>query len=254
MSARPILLTLLSAISLASCATQGAMPDSRAAMDAAIANPARPEADRQRDADRKPAELVAFAGIQAGSRVSEMLPGGGYFTRIFSKVVGPTGKVYALVPPRPATAPAGQPDFAAPMNALAADPNYSNVSVLALDPATKSPELVDVVWTSLNYHDLHNRPNPDLMPTNKMVLNALKPGGVYIVIDHAAEAGSGARDTSKFHRIDPALVKAEVIAAGFEFVGESAALRNPTDAHDVGVREVPRGKTDQFVYKFRKPR
>jgi predicted methyltransferase len=251
---RHLVWTSLVAIGLTACATPGGMGAAKVTLDAAIADPARPDADRQRDADRKPAEMIAFAGIHAGSKVSELLPGGGYFTRIFSKVVGPTGKVYALVPPRPANAPAGMPDFAAPMNALAADTRYGNISVQSFDPAAKSPELVDLVWTSLNYHDLHNRPNPDLMPYNKMVFNALKPGGVYIVVDHVAEAGSGARDTSIFHRIDPALVKTEVTAAGFEFVGESNALRNPADPHNVSLRDPSiRGKTDQFVYKFRKP-
>ena len=101
---------------------------------------------------------------------------------------------------------------------------------------------------------MHNRPNADLMAFNKMALNALKPGGVYIVIDHAAQDGSGKRDTNTLHRIDPALVKAEVLAAGFEFAGESSLLRNPADTKDKNNREALRGKTDQFVFKFRKPR
>jgi predicted methyltransferase len=254
-------------LALAGCASQGSAQGAgkgsggssavaSAAIAAAVADPARPEADRARDADRKPAELIAFAGIKPGTRMSEFMPGGGYFTRIFSKVVGEKGAVYALVPARAASAPANAPDFAAPINALAADPNYRNVHVMFLDATVAQPKVdpVDLVWTSLNYHDMHNRPNADLVSFNKRMLDALKPGGLYIVVDHAAQAGSGARDTGTLHRIDPALVKSEVLAAGFEFVEESNLLRNPADPKDKGVREALRGKTDQFIYKFRKPK
>jgi len=228
-------------------------PAPSAVVTAAVADSSRPEADRARDADRKPAELVTFAGIRPGSKVAEMLPGGGYFTRIFSKVVGAQGTVYAWLPlPPPNAAPGGR-DLSAPLRALAAEPGYGNIKVAGLDPATPLPEQVDVVWTSLNYHDLHNRPNADLAATNRMALNALKPGGVYVVIDHAAEKGSGARDTSTMHRIDPDLVRQEVTSVGFEFAGESKVLAHPEDTRKVPSREVPRGKTDQFAYLFRKP-
>jgi predicted methyltransferase len=222
-----------------------------AAVAAAVADPARPQADRDRDADRKPAEVIAFAGIKPGSRVAEFSPGGGYFTRIFSKVVGSAGVVNALSQARPANAP--PPTGPTPSETLAATPGYSNVRVITMDALVANADLSDFVWTSLNYHDLHNRPNADLVAFNRQVLSLLKPGGIYIVIDHAAQAGSGKRDTGTFHRIDPEFVKGEVIAAGFEFVGESSVLRNPEDTRDKGVREVPRGKTDQFVFKFRKP-
>jgi predicted methyltransferase len=259
MSARSLLLIAVSALGFTACATTGSGGDSAAtaAIAAAVADSARPDADRQRDADRKPAELLAFAGLKPGMKVGEMLPGGGYFTRVFSKTVGDKGVVYALVPARPANAPAGGPDFAAPMNALAASPGFGNLRVAAMGPSggPAGIEPVDLVWTSLNYHDLHNRPNADLLAVNKAVLEVLKPGGIYIVVDHAAETGSGARDTSTLHRIDPALVRTEVLAAGFEFAGESAALRNPDDPHKVRNGDPSiRGKTDQFVYKFRKPK
>jgi predicted methyltransferase len=209
----------------------------------AVADPARPEADRVRDADRKPRELIALTGIDVGARIAEMLPGGGYFTRIFSKLVGPKGVVYAWVP----TA------MAAPMRALAADANYPNIKVANLDPATPLPEPVDMVWTSLNYHDLHNRPDADLAAENKMVWNALRPGGLYMVIDHAAQKGSGVRDTSTLHRVDPDLVMKEVRAAGFQFIMQSDLLKHADDDHTRPSREVPRGKTDQFVFLFQKP-
>jgi len=223
-----------------------------AVIAAAVADAARPEADRVRDADRKPAEVAALAGIKAGSKIAEMWPGGGYFTRVFSKAVGPTGVVYAMAPMPPPGAPAGR-DPSAAVRALAADANYANVKVVGFDPAVALPELVDVVWTSLNYHDMHNRPGDYIATVNKAALAALKPGGVYVVIDHAAEKGSGARDTQKLHRIDEDLVKQEVLAAGFEAAGDSALLRHADDGHDKGAHAVARGKTDQFVLRFRKP-
>lgn len=208
----------------------------------AVADPARPEADRVRDVDRKPREVIALTGIDVGASIAEMLPGGGYFTRIFSKLVGPQGVVYAWVPS----------PMAAPMRALAADPNYPNLKVANLDPATPLPAPVDLVWTSLNYHDLHNRPDADLAVQNRMVWNALKPGGLYMVIDHAAQKGSGVRDTSTLHRIDPDLVLKEVTAAGFQFIMRSDLLKHADDDHTRPSREVPRGKTDQFIFLFQR--
>jgi predicted methyltransferase len=220
---------------------------------AAVEDTARPDADRQRDANRKPGELIAWAGIKQGDKVADLLPGGGYFTRLFSKVVGSTGTVYAVAPARPANAPANAPDFAAAVKGIAAEPQFGNVRVA--DMNTPLPEKVDYVWTSLNYHDMHNRPNADLAAFNKQMFDALKPGGVFIVIDHAAEKGSGKRDTQTLHRIDADLVKSEVTAAGFVFEGESRALANPEDKRTVSVREGSvRGRTDQFALKFRKPR
>ena len=223
---------------------------------AAVADPGRPDADRERDANRKPAEILAFAGIKPGDQVAELLPGGGYFTRIFSKVVGPSGHVYALVPARSPDAPADMPDFAARVKAIAADPNYANVSVV-VEPFSqlKAPALVDVVWTSDNYHDLHNLPGLDVGVFNQMVFDALKPGGLYIVLDHAAESGSGTRDTSTLHRIDAEAVKKEVLAAGFVLAGNSDALHQTGDPHTVKVFDPSvRGRTDQFILKFRKPK
>lgn len=220
----------------------------------AVADAARPAADRERDADRKPAELLAFAGISPGYKVAELWPGGGYFTRLFSKVVGKDGAVYALQPPPRPNAPARADAAPTGVAAMVLDPQYANVKIETLGPDTRLPEQVDVVWTSLNYHDMHNRPDADLMPINRMVFNALKSGGNYIVIDHVAEPGSGARDTSTLHRIDPALVRREVEAAGFEFVRESPLLHHETDDYGKRVFDASlRGRTDQFIYMFRKP-
>jgi predicted methyltransferase len=246
--------TLVAALTLPITGAQaaGGIPQ---AVSVAVADPARPEADRQRDADRKPAESVAFAGLKPGQKVEDMIPGSGYFTRIFSVVVGPTGHVFAVPPPRRPNAPEGSPDPAAAVQAIAADPHYSNVSVIVGRVTNLSlPEPVDMVWTSQNYHDLHNIPDVDVVDIDKAVFNALKPGGVFIVLDHTAQKGSGFRDTSTLHRIDPEAVKKEVVAAGFKFEGQSEILRNPNDPHTAKVFDPSiRGKTDQFILKFRKP-
>jgi predicted methyltransferase len=252
---RSILFACCAAVGLGSMSLQAAQKIP-AYITAAVADAGRPAEDKERDANRKPAETVQFAGVKPGSIVVELIPGKGYFTRIFSKVVGPKGKVYAVSPPHRANAAPGSPDPSDPTKAIASDPGYSNVVVrVAKLPALNVSIPADVVFTAQNYHDVHNVPNIDLAAFNKTVFDALKPGGVFIVVDHVAAEGSGARDTSTLHRIDPATVKSEVTAAGFEFVGESKVLANPQDDHgakvfDSGVR----GKTDQFMFKFRKPR
>jgi len=223
-----------------------------AAVAAAIADPGRPAADKERDANRKPAEMLAFAGVAPGMKVADFIPGGGYFTRIFAKAVGPTGKVYAVTSPPPANAP--NPPA---IRAVAADPAYGNIQVVEGDfQSFTLPEQVDVVWTSQNYHDLHQRRrNLDIAQVNKAIFNALKPGGVFVVLDHAAKAGTPIDPDDALHRIDPAAVRREVEAAGFKYEGESTVLRNPQDDHGKNVFDPSiRGHTDQFIYKFRKPR
>jgi predicted methyltransferase len=225
-----------------------------AAIQAAVADAGRPAADKDRDVNRKPAEVVAFAGIKAGDKVGELMPGAGYFTRIFSKVVGDKGVVYAVAP-APAPPAANAPPRPNPLAALAADHAYHNVKVTVLDPNVKLPEPVDLVWTSLNYHDLARRPDAELTAINKMVFDSLKPGGVYIVIDHASAPGAGKTVLQTLHRIDPEAVKKDVTSVGFVFDSESKVLLNPKDPHTVAVHDAAlRGTTDQFVLKFRKPR
>jgi len=226
------------------------------AIAAAVADPARPDADKQRDELRKPAEVIAFAGMKSGEKVADFLPGRGYFTRIFAKVVGPKGHVYAVLPEAILTQ---RPTMADGVKAIAADPAYANVSVQPTPlPNFTAPEPLDLVWTSLNYHDLKNPMGGatlDTVAMDKAIFAALKPGGTFIVIDHAAAPGSGARDTGTLHRIDPAVVKEEVTAAGFELVAESDVLKNPADDHTAKVFDADiRGKTDQFIFKFRKPK
>jgi predicted methyltransferase len=218
-------------------------------ISAAVADSARPAEDKQRDAERKPAETLAFAGVKPGDTVIEIAPGKGYYTRLLSAVVGSKGKVYAATSqPKPDAPPP-------PVQAIAADPHYSNVSVSFQRVADlKLPQGVDLVWTSLNYHDFHNIPDAEVATINRAVFAALKSAGIYLVLDHAAEAGSGSRDTNTLHRIDEETVKQEVTAAGFKPAGESDVLRNKADPHTAKVFDPEiRGHTDQFMLKFRKP-
>jgi predicted methyltransferase len=247
--------TLMAALVFSLAAVQGEAAPLPAFLSAAVADPGRPAADTERDANRKPAESLLFAGIAPGQQIAELLPGGGYFTRIMAKAVGPSGHIYALVPAPSPDAPANTPDFAARVKALAADPNYSNVSVVVEPFAQlKMPVPVDMVWTSQNYHDLHNFPGLDITVFNQMVFEALKPGGTYFILDHATEPGAGTSETATLHRIDPETVKREVLAAGFVFVGSSNLLRQSSDPHTAKVFDPAiRGRTDQFILKFRKP-
>jgi predicted methyltransferase len=226
-----------------------AAPSIPAYISAAVADSARPAEDKQRDADRKPAETLAFAGVRPGDTVIELAPGKGYYTRLLSVVVGPKGKVYAVgAQPKPDAPPP-------PVQAIAADPHYNNVTVsLQQIGNLKLPEGVDLVWTSQNYHDLHNIHDVDVAKVNSAFFAALKSGGSYFVLDHAAEAGAGARDTGTLHRIDEETVKQEVTAAGFKLVGESDILRTKSDPHTAKVFDPEiRGHTDQFLLKFKKP-
>jgi predicted methyltransferase len=247
--------TFTAALVFSLAAVQGSAAPVPAFLAAAVADQARPAADTERDANRKPAETLLFAGIAPGQQIAELLPGGGYFTRIMAKAVGPSGHIYALVPAPSPDEPANTPDFAARVKALASDPNYSNVSVIVEPFAQlKTPVPVDMVWTSQNYHDLHNFPGLDITVFNQMVFEALKPGGTYFILDHATEPGAGTSETATLHRIDPDTVKREVLAAGFVFVGSSNLLRQSSDPHTAKVFDSTiRGRTDQFILKFRKP-
>jgi predicted methyltransferase len=243
------LLTAIIAASLIGSAALAA--DMPAYVGAAVSDSGRPADDVARDASRKPGEMVVFAGIKPGSNVLELIPGGGYFTRIFSKAVGPTGHLYAAVPdPKSGDA---EPAAAA----IAAQPGYSNVTVVPIQPlpvATMGP--LDVIWTSWNYHDLHlSRLHVDMLAVDKGWFSILKPGGVVVIVDHAALPGSPPVETAdKLHRIDPAVVKTEMAAAGFVFDGETDILKNPADPHTMLVFDASiRGKTDQFAYRFKKP-
>jgi len=185
----------------------------------------------------------------------DLMPGGGYFTHIFAKVVGPKGYVYAYVPSEINAAIQKRFPGSDPKKQFA---SYGNVTVLN-DSIDKifAPEPLDVVWTSQNYHDFHNKffGPADIAVMNKAIYDALRPGGVYIVLDHSAAKGAGTTATDTLHRIEEASVKQEVEAAGFKFAGESNVLRNPSDPRDKAIFDPSiRHRTDQFILKFVKPR
>lgn len=225
-------------------------------IEKALSDTARPAADTGRDANRHPGELIAFAGIKPGMKVVDVSPGGGYYTRIFAKTVGDKGQVYAYI------SNGGD----ARLKSQGKDPDnqmadfkavYHNLGVLhGPYSGFVTPEPVDVVWTSDNYHDFNNGPTAaaDIAAMNKGIFASLKHGGIYLVLDHRAAKGAGADASSKLHRMDEDIAKQQIEAAGFKLVGESKVLANPSDDNSKRVFEQgEHDHTDQFVLKFRKP-
>lgn len=237
------------AIALAFAGVASAQTPVPASVTTALADPAR--ADQQGDdARRQAAAVVAFSGAKAGDVVVDFFPGGGYWTRIFAGVVGSRGHVYAVWP----AAAARYAEKSLPALQARGLPNVTaEVQTTNLPTA---PRPADLFWTVQNYHDIPNKGagEPALRAFDAAVYRLLKKGGTYIVIDHADAAGTALTGTETRHRIDPDAVRRQIQAAGFRFVGESKVLRNPADDHSKGVFDDSiRGKTDQFVYKFRKP-
>jgi predicted methyltransferase len=223
-----------------------AAPRGTGPFQSVLADPIRPPEDIARDADRKPGELLSFAGVRRGMKIVELAPGGGYFTRILTGAVGNSGHVYAITrQPSPA------------VQALAQ--KRTNLTLVGGAPGTiPVPGKVDLVWTTQNYHDFKNSKLPAgdaAQAYDAEAFRVLKPGGTYLVADHEAAPGAGASQTSTLHRIEDTVVRREVEAAGFKLEGESNLLRNPADNHSAKVQDPSiRGKTDQFILKFRKPR
>jgi predicted methyltransferase len=240
----------LALVLLAACATAPAPVAADAPhIAAAIADARRPDAERARDAARHPAATLAFAGLRAGQRVADVFPGEGYFTRLFAVAVGAEGRVYPLIRP-PETAS----QWEAPILEVA--PQYANAILVRQRFETMTfPEPLDIAFTAQNYHDFHiPRYGFDAAAINRAVYNALKPGGVFVIIDHSAIDGSDLSVPAALHRIDQAIVRREVEAAGFVFDGASDILRNPDDPRAATVfDESIRGRTDQFALRFRKP-
>jgi predicted methyltransferase len=217
----------------------------------ALVDPAR-AAQRGSDSRRHPAELVGLADLRPGQRILDLIPGDGYWTRIFSRMVGPRGRVYAVWPQAYAREASGNVQQ---LQQIARQ--YGNVTVsVQPGPRLTSPEPLDVVWTSDNYHDYNDKfmGRPGSVLLARSAFQILKPGGLFIVIDHSARPGRGLQDTESLHRIDRSAVIREATAAGFRLVGESNALRNGGDPLTVPVfdRRI-RFHTSQFALKFRKP-
>ncbi|WP_298671163.1 methyltransferase [uncultured Sphingomonas sp.] len=223
------------------------------AIHMALADPARPEADKARDVARHPAELLTFMGVKPGDKVADFFMGGGYWTRILAPLVGKNGKVYAY---QPGEAIARSPDGAQKQDAVVKP--YAN-AVANRDPLASFsfPEKLDGIITVENWHDLHLARDPAGTGATvaRELYKALKPGGVLLVVDHVGIAGAtpfAVADT--LHRGDAAATKAEIEGAGFKLAATSPLYANPADPHTAKVFDPSiRGKTDQFVYKFVKP-
>lgn len=251
---------LAAAFALAACSTasdevhsdHSALSAISPVVVAAVADPRRPEEDRARDANRHPAETLAFSHVRRGARVGEFLSGSGYFARLFAVAVGEEGRVYPIVRPEGAAA-----NWERPIIEIAAQ--YPNMQVVRTTyEALTFPEPLDVIFTAQNYHDfaLTRYAFGDRHAVNRAAFAALKPGGYYIVIDHSAIAGTPVSTDaeSSIHRIDEATVRREVEAAGFVFDGSSDVLRNADDPRTANVFDPAiRGRTDQFMLRFRKP-
>jgi predicted methyltransferase len=248
---------LMGLLSLAACAVGRAdsVPPTRVIVEAAISDPRRPDDQIKLDATRKPAISVLFSEAKPGDRIADVMSGNGYFTRILSQVVGPAGHVYAYIPSEQIAH--CSPQEIAGTQAIARDSSYRNVTLLTGSLTDfRLPKELDLIWMSQSYHDLHDSflGPANVAVLNKTIFDALKPGGVFLVIDHVAEAGSGLRDTETLHRIDPVRMKNEIEAAGFVLESQSDALRNTADDHKLAIFNPNiRGRTDQVLLRFRKP-
>ncbi|WP_247711355.1 class I SAM-dependent methyltransferase [Qipengyuania gelatinilytica] len=256
-----LILTTALALSLAACSqpaeestaqVEAAQTVSADTLAAAVANEARPEQARALDENRKPAEVLAFLGIQEGDAAADLMSGGGYWAEILAKAVGENGSVTAL-----------EPDQFFDEEAWTALSQREPGIVLERYPFEEfatDAERFDFAIMNLNYHDLYweseqykmSRTDPDAYLAS--LYKAMKPGGVVGVIDHAGNPGDTRKTVDDYHRIDPAVVRADLERAGFVLEAESDMLANPEDDRETSVfaPEI-RGKTDRFVMKFVKP-
>lgn len=232
------------------------VPDRALAQDfaAIVAAPDRSAADKALDAGRFPAETLAFFDIRPGMRVAELGAGGGYTTELLARTVGPTGRVYGQNPKLMLERFAEKPwseRLAKPVNApvVRVDREFD-------DPLPPEAVNLDAVLIVLFYHDTVWL-GTDRAAMNAAVFRALKPGGIYGVIDHSARAGTGTSDTKTLHRVEESVVVAEIEKAGFVLDSTSPFMRNPADPRDWNASPSAagekRGTADRFVLKFRKP-
>lgn len=252
---------------LAACASQP--PAQRSASPAQTSHPPAPEiktatdaddrldSDRKLDAGRHPAEVLAFIGVRPGMKVAEIGAGGGYTTELLARVVGPTGVVYAENPPflmsRPPVVKAWEERLARPMmkNVVRADRPFD-------DPFPPEARDLDAVINFILYHDtVWMEPVADRDKMNRAIFAALKPGGVYVIVDHSGRPGTGTSEVKTLHRIEEPVVRQEIERAGFRLDASADFLRNPNDARDwnaaPGAAKERRGTSDRFVLRFVKP-
>ncbi|MGE5562186.1 MAG: class I SAM-dependent methyltransferase [Bacillota bacterium] len=252
---RRLFLMLLSAVLVLPVAcSKAAPPKPGTTIEQAVADPARPAGYRAADPLRKPAETLRFAGVKPGMVVGEFYPAGGYFTRVISDVIGPSGHIYAIEN-------AGWNDSVKDDRAMLAEGKWKNVS-LDVQPfgTVKFPQPLDLAWVTQNYHDLKipqygpGGKAVDTVAFDRAVYAALKPGGIFLVIDHQGAPGMSPLDIAKMHRVNRDLVVKEVTSAGFRLAGEGNFLRNSADDHSKPIFDPSiRGHTDQYALKFVKP-
>ncbi len=211
----------------------------------------RPAADTERDINRKPKEVLKFANINPGQVIVDYIPGGGYFTRIFSNAVGKNGKVYSLTP-----------QLFIDKFAKGVIPNISseqghenNIGLASNNDNLNIPQNIDVFWTAQNYHDVRlYLGDGTTQKLNQAVFAALKSGGYYIILDHSGKPNLSEEGIKNLHRIDVNTVIKEVTEAGFVLDASSEILKNPADDLTLNVFDPAiRGKTDQFILRFKKP-
>ncbi len=249
---KPSLLYMLVLFAFAGTLSAGSAPAATTAcvIASAVADPARPKEDRDTDAVRDPADTLAFAGVRPGMVVGELFPGGGYFTRLLSDVVGPTGRIHGLEN-------AGWTDAVKADQQLITEPGRGNVTLdVEAFGQFKLPEKIDLFWITQNYHDLHIAKYGvvDMAAFNRHVFSSLKPGGVYFILDHQANPNTTEGQIAALHRIEKAQVIAEVTAAGFRLVDEGKFLNRPGDDHGKSIFDPAiRGHTDQYALKFVRP-
>ena len=215
----------------------------------AVADPARPADARAADALRKPAETLAFSGVKPGMTVGEFYPGGGYFTRLLSDVVGPNGHVYGIENAKWKSAVAANQKLAAELPNVTMDSGPFGT--------VKFPQPLDLAWVTQNYHDMKIAEYGvvDTVAFDRAVYAALKPGGTYFILDHQGAPGLTDAQIAKLHRINRDVVVREVTSAGFRLAAEGRFLRRPGDDHTLSIFDKAiQGHTDQYALKFVKPR
>lgn len=217
----------------------------------AVADPARPADTKAADALRKPAETLAFSGVRPGMIVGEFYPGGGYYTRMLSDVVGAAGHVYGLENQ-------GWKGAVDADRAVLAEGRWKNVSMDARPFGTVAfPKPLDLAWITQNYHDLKVAQfgKVDTLAFDRAVYKALKPGGIFFILDHQGAAGMTDEQIAKMHRINRDVVVEEVTSAGFKLADEGNFLRRPADDHSLPIFDKAiQGHTDQYALKFVKPK
>ncbi|HVY89644.1 MAG TPA: hypothetical protein VG942_12295 [Hyphomonadaceae bacterium] len=251
--------SVLALLTASSCAMDASQPKPLAMQPASayapfLADPGRPEADRNDDAARKPAEVLAFSGIRPGETVLELEAGRGWYSDLISQAIGPKGR---LIIQYPAEFAYGDKAFKDRMdagrlkNAIITKSHFDT-----LDVASGS---VDTVLWILGPHEIYYKPKDsnglgEELKTYTEIVRVLKPGGVFIAMDHAANTGSPTTTGGTIHRIDPAIVLSLAQSVGLKYEDKSTVLANPADDRTKMVFDATiRRHTDQFLFRFRKP-